>query len=345
MFDRLFENLWEATASQLRRKQQSIKRLFPDFSAKTKGVEDKGGLRLVDQSPTRWTFKIHSGTDPNLWYDGYLDFKIVKPTLERMVKDRRLWVSDRSRVDLRKLAKQFMDKVDIQLYCSCPADLYWGGQYVRSLTKYDANAGNRKETRPPKKRNPKQYGAVCKHLDRLLKVLPFYSGTFARWIKDFYGDDIEKWENETREKYGWAKRITKALVKKREEKPVEEPPVEPEVELPVEPEVVEPEVEVPKEEPVKEPKKAKISTEEPGISKETPKEPGIHKKKFKEPGIAKAELEEPGVAKEKPVEKPEEEEPEEEEPKKTKKSVGKKDTGKKPKWKPGAGEAPEEEYF
>jgi len=333
----LLQQLLEATASQIRRKQQSIKRLFPDFGAKTKGVEDKGGLRLVDQSPTRWTFKVHSGTQDDLWYDNYLDFKLVKPTLEEMVKDRRLWVSDKSKVDLRKLAKQFMDKVDIQLYCSCPADLYWGGQYVRSLAKYDANAGNRKETRPPKERNPKQYGAVCKHLDRLLKVLPFYSGTAARWIKDFYGDDIKKWEQETREKYGWAKRITKALVKKREEKPVKEPPVEPK---PVEPEV-EPEVAVPKEEPAKEPKKAKISTEEPGISKEVPKEPGISKEIPKEPGIAKAEPEEPGTAKEKPVEKPEEEE---EEPKKSRKtSKGKKAS--KPEWKPEAGEHPEEEYF
>jgi hypothetical protein len=342
--DELFEKLVEATASQLRRKQQSVKRLFPDFDAKTKGVEDKGGLRLVDQNVNRWTFKIHSGTQDSLWYDAYLDFKLVKPTLERMVKDRRLWVSDGSRVDLRKLAKQFMDKVDIQLYCSCPADLYYGGQYIRSKDKYDANAGNRKETRPPKKKNPKQYGAVCKHLDRLLKVLPFYSGTAARWIKDFYADDIAKWEEEATAKYDWAKKITKALVKKREEIPVEKPPVKPKVEPEIEPKV-EPEVEPPKEEPKKEPKGPKVSTEEPGISKDTSKEPGISKKKFREPGISKAEPAEPGISKEEPVEKPEEEEPEEEKPKKGRKTAGGKKADKEPEGEVGTGTGPEEEYF
>jgi len=343
VFNRLFENLKEATASQLRRKHKSIKRLHPDFTSKTKGVENKGGLKLVDQSPTRWTFKIHSGTQDDLWYDDYLDFKGVKSTLEKMVKDRRLWVSDKSRVDLRKLAKQFMDKVDIKLYCSCPADLYYGGQYIRSKDKYDANAGD-KETRAPKKRNPKQYGAVCKHLDRLLKVLPFYSGTAARWLKDFYGDDIAKWEDEARKEFGWMKQAAKALGKKREEKPVE-PPDKPEPEAPEEEPEVEPEEE-PEEAPKKEPKKAKISTEEPGISKDTSKEPGLSKKATKEPGISKAEPEEPGVSKGKSVEKPEEEEPEEEEPKKGRKIGGGKDKEPpKPEQKSGGKEVPEEDYF
>jgi len=345
----LFEKLIEASASDIRRKQKSIKRLFPDFDAKTKGVEDKGGLKLVNQSANRWTFKIHSGTDDSLWYDAYLNFKEVKSTLERMVKDRRLWVSDKSRVDLRKLAKQFMDKVDIQLFCSCKAFQYWGPAHILSLDKYDAMAGGRKEVRPPKERNPKKYGMLCKHLDRLLKVLPFYSGTAARWINDFYAEDIKKWEQEARETFGWAKAVGKALGKRREEKPITPPPVEPEPkpELEVEPEV-EPEV-VPKEEPTREPKAAKISTEEPGIAKGPPREPGVSKKKVKEPGIAKSEPVEPGLAKEKPIEKPkeepEEEEPEEE-PKKTGKTPGgKKDKKKKPEWKPDAGEGPEEDYF
>jgi len=236
--DVLLLQLLEATASDIRRKHRSIKRLFPDFDVKTKGVEDRGGLRLEDQDANTWKFKIHSGTQNDLWYDDYLSFKLVKPTLERLVKDRRLWVADKSRVDLRKLAKEFMDKVDIQLFCSCPADLYYGGHYIRSLGKYDAKY-TRSEIRPPKVRNPKQYGMVCKHLDRLLKALPFYGSTMAKWIKDFYSKDIAKWEQEAREEFGWVKAAAKALAKKREEKPevepeVEEPEVEPEVELEVE---------------------------------------------------------------------------------------------------------------
>jgi len=237
MFD-ILGKLWEATASDIRRKHQSIKRLFPDWDVKTKGVEDKGGLKLVDQDVDTWKFKIHSGTS-DVWYDVYLHFKLVKPTLERIVKDRRFWVTDKSKVDLRKLAKQFIDKVDIQLFCSCKAFQYWGSAYMLSLGKYDAKYA-KKEIRPPRIRNPRQLGAVCKHIDRLLKALPFYSSTMAKWIKDFYSADIKKWEEEAREEFGWVKRAAKALVRKREEKLKEKPKVE-------EPEKVEVGVEKPPE--------------------------------------------------------------------------------------------------
>ncbi len=210
----LIDKLVEATASDILRKHRSIKRLFPDFDKKTKGVEDKGGIRLDDQDPETWKFRLHSGTKDDVWYDGYIHFKNVKPTLERLVKDRRFWTADKSRVDLRKLAKEFMNRADIQLFCSCPADLYWGGHYIRSLGKYDAKY-TRKETRPPKVRNPRQYGMVCKHLDRLLKAFPFYGSTMAKWLRDFYGKEIREWEDEAKEEFGWVKRAAAALRKRR----------------------------------------------------------------------------------------------------------------------------------
>lgn len=116
---KLLDQIIEATAADIRRKHRSIKRLFPDFDVKTKGVEDKGGLRLVDQDVATWKFQVHSGTQNDVWYDNYLHFKNIKPTLERLVKDRRLWVSDKTKVDLRKLATAFMKVVDIQMFCSC----------------------------------------------------------------------------------------------------------------------------------------------------------------------------------------------------------------------------------
>ena len=54
--DDLLEKILEANATAIRRKHRSIKRLFPDFDAKTKGVEDKGGLRFVDQDAETWKF-------------------------------------------------------------------------------------------------------------------------------------------------------------------------------------------------------------------------------------------------------------------------------------------------
>ena len=281
--DNLIGQLLEAAASDIRRKHRSVKRLFPDWDVKTKGVEDKGGLRLVDQDAKTWKFKIHSGTQKTLWYDVYLSFRDVKTTLERMVKDRRFWVANKTKVDLRKIAKAFMNTVDIQLFCSCPADLYWGSQYIRSLDKYDAQY-TRKEERPPSVRNPKKYGAVCKHLDRLLKALPFYGSTLAKWIKDFYAKDVAKWEQESQEEFMGVARAAQAAVAKRREEPEE-----PEVEEPEEPE----------EEPVTaELDKAKL-------------------KKEKEP-----EEEKPEEPEEKPEEEPEE--PKKKKPKKAKSKPPKK---------------------
>ena len=301
----LLDKILEASAADIRRKHRSIKRLFPDFDIKTKGVEDKGGLRLVDQDNKTWKFKIHSGTS-DIWYDAYLSFKNPKQTLERMVKDRRFWVADKTKVDLRKIAKAFMNKADIQLFCSCPAFKFWGPAFILSLDKYDAQY-TRKEIRPPSVRNPKRYGAVCKHLDRLLKVFPFYGSTLAKWIKDFYAKDIAKWEQESQEEFlGGVRKAQAAVTKRREEPEVEEPE---------------------KEQPVTvELDKAKLKKEKP---EEEPEE--------------KPEKEKP----EEPEKKePEEEEPEEKPKKKKPKKISSEPKkAPKPEWKPDAGEGPEEDYF
>ena len=325
MFD-LLEKIIEADAAAIRRKHRSIKRLFPDFSIKTKGVEDKGGLRFVDQDAETWKFKIHSGTQNDLWYDAYLHFKDIKSTLERFVKDRSLWVANKTKVDFRKLSKKFMNKVDIQLFCSCPAFKYWGPAYILSLDKYDAHY-TRKEERPPSVRNPKRYGAVCKHLDRLLKVLPFYGSTMSKWLKDFYSKDIANWEKESQEEFMTGVRKAQvAVAKRREEVPEEEPK-----------EVEEPEEEVPEEEkPVTaELKKAELKREE-----EKPKEEPEEEELPKEEEPKKEEPEE------EPEEKPEEEEPEEK-PKKRKprRRPGGVEKPTEPEWSPDAGKHPEEEYF
>jgi hypothetical protein len=342
VFNNLVEQLLlSATAFDIRRKHRSIKRLFPDFDAKTKGVEDRGGLRLVDQDTETWKFKIHSGTSDH-WYDAYLSFKNPKQTLEKMVKDRSLWVADKTKVDFRKLSKKFMDKADIQLFCSCPSDLWWGSQYIRSLDKYDANYARRKEKRPPSVRNPKKYGMVCKHLDRLLKVLPFYSSTLAKWIKDFYGKDITGWEKESQEEFwGGAKKAQAAMQKRREEAP----------------EIVEPEVEEPEEEPVEEEPKPVTKELAKAVAKREEEKP---EEKPKEEEPEKEEpVEEPEEPELEPKKRPEEEEeeepkgkpkkkkPKEEKPKKTTPKIapGSVEEPEKPQWKVDTGEHPEEEYF
>lgn len=72
---------------------------------------------------------------------------------------------------------------DIKLHCTCPAFLYWGFQYM--LTVLDAAIYP--EQRFPDQRNPKERGIVCKHMARVLEVLPFHSGDIARELRRQFG--------------------------------------------------------------------------------------------------------------------------------------------------------------
>ena len=72
---------------------------------------------------------------------------------------------------------------DIRLHCTCPSFLYHAYQYI--LTVLDASIYP--ERRKGVIRNPNDRGVVCKHLHRVLKVLPFYSGEIASEMKKQFG--------------------------------------------------------------------------------------------------------------------------------------------------------------
>lgn len=73
---------------------------------------------------------------------------------------------------------------NIRLHCTDPSFLYWGYQYL--LTALDAAVYP--EERKPQVKNPDERGIVCKHLNRILRVLPFYSGDIAKALKAQYGE-------------------------------------------------------------------------------------------------------------------------------------------------------------
>lgn len=100
---------------------------------------------------------------------------------------------------------------------NCPADLYYGGQYIRSKDKYKANYGD-KEDRPPVQRNPKEYGSYCKHLTVFMKVMPFYKSDIAKWLKDNYSEVITKEEKNTSAKYQSYKKVSKKLGNRKQGK-------------------------------------------------------------------------------------------------------------------------------
>lgn len=301
MFSNLFQKIVEATFSDIKKKQKSITNLFPSFGKRVQAIGQKGGVRLKDVEEDVWNFKVHSGTKKNTWYDIVVHFKNVENVLARVAKDRRLWLANKARVDFTKLSQAFLDKADIQLSCSCPAQLYYGGDYILSKDKYDAKYGD-KEKRPPKVRNPKEYGAHCKHVQAVFKVLPFYQNTAAKWLRDFYAEDIKAIEQGTEAEVRTFKKAAAGLKARGEEEPEVPTPKPTKPAAPAKTAAVEPEPEEKPKKPVR-----------PVTKKEKPVEPEEEKPEGEEeetPTGPPGGLEAPPEEEEEEVEQPEEEEPE-----------------------------------
>jgi hypothetical protein len=98
---------------------------------------------------------------------------------------------------------------------NCPAFQYWGPAYILSLPKYDAKY-TRPERRAPHIRNPRQYGATCKHLQGLLQVYPFWTTTCARWLEQFHSGIIKKAEAEAKKELAGYKKAAAALKARKE---------------------------------------------------------------------------------------------------------------------------------
>lgn len=72
---------------------------------------------------------------------------------------------------------------NLRLHCTDPSFLFWGYQQILS----QLDAAIFPEERYPGERNPTQRGVVCKHLNRVLRVLPFHSGDIAAEFKRQFG--------------------------------------------------------------------------------------------------------------------------------------------------------------
>jgi hypothetical protein len=204
----------EMAYGEIMRKQKSITYLFPPFRNRVKTVANKGGIRLDRMTPGLWKYRVKSASQEDHWYDVYLHWKNIENAIKKHTPDMRLWKKDKSGVDLRRLAVEVMFDTDLEVYCSCPADLYWGGQYIRTQrhAKY-----TRPENRPPVVRNPKQYGLMCKHLQLVFDLFPAYATTMAGYLNRVYRDDIEAAEGEARKKLGLVRQAAQFLKKKEGE--------------------------------------------------------------------------------------------------------------------------------
>jgi hypothetical protein len=186
----------EATLKDLEDAQKSITKLFPEFYSRVEAVRLSGGIRMVGKDERGWDFIVHSAKEDK-WYPVRVNFDGVREVIAHHAKNKSLWTKDKGKINARSLAGEVMYNVDIKVKCGCPADLYWGSQYIRSQEPLDANFPP-KEERPPVERNPKQHGSMCKHLQVVINLLPMYEGTFAKWLKEYFGADLTKTEQAAR---------------------------------------------------------------------------------------------------------------------------------------------------
>jgi hypothetical protein len=187
-----YNTLLEYTFSDTLRKQKTISQQFPTFDDRVDAVKAAGGVRLQKIEPDRLTFKVASVSNPGGWYTVKLGFLNPIFTLQDLIeRDREVWASEENEdaLDYNILAQKFLARVDLLWDCTCPADLYWGYEYIR--TDKGAQADH-EENRPPKIRNPRQYGFGCKHLDLVWRELAgTYLDDVERFIRKYYARWID----------------------------------------------------------------------------------------------------------------------------------------------------------
>lgn len=122
-------------------------------------------LISISYKDNRLMFKTLSGTDHKTIWTQIVEIQDLTPEMIR-------------EFDFRKLS-EYIRESKLKVWCSCPAFLYWGFQYISWRKGY----GLVKETRPPRVRNPRQQGAVCKHLYQVMQVFPFWANALAKKYK------------------------------------------------------------------------------------------------------------------------------------------------------------------
>ena len=199
------------------RKQSSVYKLFPKFDQRVDGVEKAGGIHLYKEEPKLWHFKVNSATTPGLKYDILVYFSDLEKIIAKWAPNKTIWKDDDSGVDLRHLAGKILTDADLKIKHNCPSWLYHGFKYIATqrgdILTHDEEEG---EFRPPKEKNPHEYGLGCKHMALLLDVLPFYGDDMAKHLGKFFAKEIAKAEKGAQKTARGLGKAAAALGKKAE---------------------------------------------------------------------------------------------------------------------------------
>jgi len=115
-------------------------------------------------------------------YTQRLRMKELLPALNNILLSRKAAKKPGQAVFKKQAVVDMINKAllenELELYCSCPAFLYWGFRYI--ATKKDAAVAKYKETRHPDVRNPKLNGIHCKHMVKAIDAVPFLIARIAQ---------------------------------------------------------------------------------------------------------------------------------------------------------------------
>lgn len=136
-----------------------------------------------------------SGTDLYAIYynEQELVFKTKSGTYKNVIWTQRIRITDdlvKAVVEGKKFStvENLIKYTNIKVFCNCPAFLYWGFKYKAWKKGY----GLEKELRRPVVRNPREQGALCKHLYLVLQLFPFLAKPLASKFMDHYKSIKEK---------------------------------------------------------------------------------------------------------------------------------------------------------
>jgi hypothetical protein len=186
------ERINERPLVDLVKKQQSVRQLWPKYDKRVANLRTLGEtVTLVDDSrPGVWVFHVkswsHSQGDKKApdHYVIKILFRRIRNIIPEIIAKKSTWTSDGSKVDLRRFGAELMTEADITFNCSCPAQKFWGMDYLNTQGK---DRYGEPERRPPNEKNPNGYGYFCKHMGMVFSQIPMYSVTLgkdaARWFK------------------------------------------------------------------------------------------------------------------------------------------------------------------
>lgn len=153
---------FEDFLNELTRKQ-IIQKNDPQFLNQVERVKQLKSTRLVDMVRDTVVFRTRSADFTRSRREYTERIRLLR--LDKLLK--KYAAGDMKLSEVFRLA---VSKGDIELYCTCPAFLYWGFQYINTQT--GSVLKGKGENRFPGVRNDQLSGMYCKHLSVALEVLP-----------------------------------------------------------------------------------------------------------------------------------------------------------------------------